>query len=126
MKIINSSKILSLFLLLSNSSEVTSFTINTNTNTNNHAKSSSTELQASSIPTTILKTAQKVGGPKTAAAIAATALVGTAGVKLVLDRPSRKYEDGSVAREYDSWTQDGILEYYWGEHIHLGYYTDEE
>ena len=22
--------------------------------------------------------------------------------------------------------RDGILEYYWGEHIHLGYYTDTE
>lgn len=22
--------------------------------------------------------------------------------------------------------RDGILEYYWGEHIHLGYYTEEE
>jgi len=31
-----------------------------------------------------------------------------------------------VAREYDAWTQDGILEYYWGEHIHLGYYNEEE
>lgn len=54
------------------------------------------------------------------------ASVATAGVKFVLDRPSRKYEDGSVAREYDAWTQDGILEYYWGEHIHLGYYNAEE
>ena len=26
----------------------------------------------------------------------------------------------------DAWTQDGILEYYWGEHIHLGYYSDED
>ena len=52
--------------------------------------------------------------------------VATAGVKFVLDKPSRKYEDGSVAREYDAWTQDGILEYYWGEHIHLGYYNAEE
>ncbi|KAG1676388.1 hypothetical protein FOA52_001183 [Chlamydomonas sp. UWO 241] len=28
--------------------------------------------------------------------------------------------------EYDKWTSDGILEHYWGEHIHLGYYTDAE
>jgi MPBQ/MSBQ methyltransferase len=28
----------------------------------------------------------------------------------------------SVANSYDQWTQDGILEFYWGEHIHLGYY----
>ena len=50
--------------------------------------------------------------------------------KAILDRPSRTYKNddsgNSVAEEYDAWTQDGILEYYWGEHIHLGYYTDEE
>lgn len=42
--------------------------------------------------------------------------------------PSRTYnrEENSVGREYDSWTSEGILEYYWGEHIHLGYYNDEE
>eukprot|EP00568_Trieres_chinensis_P008395 CAMPEP_0183291154 /NCGR_PEP_ID=MMETSP0160_2-20130417/665_1 /TAXON_ID=2839 ORGANISM="Odontella Sinensis, Strain Grunow 1884" /NCGR_SAMPLE_ID=MMETSP0160_2 /ASSEMBLY_ACC=CAM_ASM_000250 /LENGTH=398 /DNA_ID=CAMNT_0025451913 /DNA_START=99 /DNA_END=1291 /DNA_ORIENTATION=- len=73
----------------------------------------------------VTKSVQRIGLPATAA-IAATAVAGTAGVKFVLDRPSRKYEDGSVAREYDAWTQDGILEYYWGEHIHLGYYTKEE
>ena len=60
-----------------------------------------------------------------AAALATTAAV-VGGVKYVLDRPSRAYEEGSVAREYDAWTKDGILEYYWGEHIHLGYYTTEE
>jgi MPBQ/MSBQ methyltransferase len=58
--------------------------------------------------------------------VAAAAAVGTLGVKLVLDRPSRTYDEGTVAREYDAWTQDGILEYYWGEHIHLGYYGKEE
>jgi MPBQ/MSBQ methyltransferase len=31
-----------------------------------------------------------------------------------------------VGREYDAWTSEGILEYYWGEHIHLGYYNKEE
>ena len=60
-----------------------------------------------------------------AAALATTAAV-VGGVKYVLDRPSRAYEEGSVAREYDAWTKDGILEYYWGEHIHLGYYDKEE
>ena len=41
---------------------------------------------------------------------------------------SRTYdrEANSVGREYDAWTQEGILEYYWGEHIHLGYYKKEE
>jgi MPBQ/MSBQ methyltransferase len=46
-------------------------------------------------------------------------------VKRVLDTPSRKY-DNNVGQEYDAWTEEGVLEYYWGEHIHLGYYTDEE
>jgi len=35
----------------------------------------------------------------------------------------RKYESAdSVANSYDDWTRDGILELYWGEHIHLGHY----
>ncbi len=36
---------------------------------------------------------------------------------------ARRYQSSdSVATSYDQWTTDGILEYYWGEHIHLGYY----
>jgi MPBQ/MSBQ methyltransferase len=36
---------------------------------------------------------------------------------------SRRYQSAaSVANSYDQWTEDGILEYYWGEHIHLGHY----
>jgi len=35
-------------------------------------------------------------------------------------------EENSVGREYDAWTRERILEHYWGEHIHLGYYTEEE
>ncbi|MGQ9872971.1 methyltransferase domain-containing protein [Leptodesmis sp.] len=35
----------------------------------------------------------------------------------------RKYQSvDSVANSYDDWTNDGILEFYWGEHIHLGHY----
>jgi MPBQ/MSBQ methyltransferase len=35
----------------------------------------------------------------------------------------RKFESTeSVANSYDQWTDDGILEFYWGEHIHLGHY----
>ncbi|NET09669.1 MAG: methyltransferase domain-containing protein, partial [Symploca sp. SIO2B6] len=38
-------------------------------------------------------------------------------------RSARTYESSdSVAQSYDEWTQDGILEFYWGEHIHLGHY----
>ncbi len=36
---------------------------------------------------------------------------------------ARSYESAdTVANSYDRWTEDGILEFYWGEHIHLGYY----
>ncbi len=36
---------------------------------------------------------------------------------------ARPYQSSdSVANSYDQWTEDGILEYYWGEHIHLGHY----
>lgn len=36
---------------------------------------------------------------------------------------ARRYQSAnSVANSYDQWTQDGILEFYWGDHIHLGHY----
>ncbi len=36
---------------------------------------------------------------------------------------TRKYiSSRTVAKAYDSWTQDKLLERLWGEHIHLGYY----
>jgi MPBQ/MSBQ methyltransferase len=52
-------------------------------------------------------------------------------LKVSFDRGSRPYvggleEENSVGSAYDEWTAEGILEYYWGEHIHLGYYTEEE
>jgi MPBQ/MSBQ methyltransferase len=44
------------------------------------------------------------------------------GIVVYLATP-RSYESSStVANSYDEWTQDGILEFYWGEHIHLGHY----
>eukprot|EP00747_Dinoflagellata_sp_TGD_P207952 gnl/TRDRNA2_/TRDRNA2_81482_c0_seq1.p1 gnl/TRDRNA2_/TRDRNA2_81482_c0~~gnl/TRDRNA2_/TRDRNA2_81482_c0_seq1.p1 ORF type:complete len:495 (+),score=79.40 gnl/TRDRNA2_/TRDRNA2_81482_c0_seq1:63-1547(+) len=65
-----------------------------------------------------------------APAVAITAALATAAAVMatrVLDTPSREYKSGStVGKEYDAWTEEGILEYYWGEHIHLGFYTDEE
>ena len=62
------------------------------------------------------------------AAIALGALAVGRGIKYVFDTPSRTYVDGAntVGTEYDAWTEEGILEYYWGEHIHLGWYSDEE
>lgn len=41
-------------------------------------------------------------------------------IYLLTARPYRS--SNSVATSYDEWTDDGILEFYWGEHIHLGYY----
>lgn len=42
------------------------------------------------------------------------------GVYLVTAR--RYQSSSSVAQSYDQWTEDGIVEFYWGEHIHLGHY----
>lgn len=49
-------------------------------------------------------------------------------IKKVLDTPSRTYDPNNpnVGASYDAWEKEGLVEYYWGEHIHLGYYTEEE
>ncbi len=44
------------------------------------------------------------------------------GIIIYLLTPRRYQSPDSVANSYDEWTEDGILEYYWGEHIHLGHY----
>ena len=50
------------------------------------------------------------------------AVVLVIGILVYLLTP-RSYESSdTVATSYDEWTQDGILEFYWGEHIHLGHY----
>ena len=91
-------------------------------------KSSSASSLSMGLKTSIVSNAvtKAIQQHPIATTVAGSAIVGTAAVKLILDRPSRTYSADSVAREYDAWTQDGILEYYWGEHIHLGYYNDEE
>jgi MPBQ/MSBQ methyltransferase len=62
---------------------------------------------------------------RAAAAGLALAFAYTA-AKKDLDTPGRPWmDDTTVGREYDAWTEERILEYYWGEHIHLGYYNDE-
>ncbi|MBE9182056.1 methyltransferase domain-containing protein [Oculatella sp. LEGE 06141] len=45
-----------------------------------------------------------------------------AAVALYLFTARRYQSSDSVANSYDQWTEDGILEFYWGEHIHLGHY----
>jgi MPBQ/MSBQ methyltransferase len=52
----------------------------------------------------------------------ATGAIATIGLLLYLLTARRYQSSDSVARSYDEWTQDGILEFYWGEHIHLGHY----
>src|SRR5262245_65882396 len=38
----------------------------------------------------------------------------------------RKYQSAdSVDNSYDDWTNDGILEFYWGEHIHLRHHVSQ-
>lgn len=46
----------------------------------------------------------------------------TMGIAIYLTTPRRYQTSSSVASSYDQWTEDGILEFYWGEHIHLGHY----
>ena len=45
-----------------------------------------------------------------------------AGIVLYLVTPRTFESPETVADSYDNWTDDGILEFYWGEHIHLGHY----
>jgi MPBQ/MSBQ methyltransferase len=80
------------------------------------ASSSRTQLSMSA-QGALAKVAIKGGVALVSAALATTGVV-----KLVLDKPRNAYAEGTVAQEYDEWTDEGILEYYWGEHIHLGYY----
>jgi MPBQ/MSBQ methyltransferase len=44
------------------------------------------------------------------------------GIAIYLLTPRKYQSSDSVANSYDNWTNDGILEFYWGEHIHLGHY----
>ncbi|MGB5960424.1 MAG: SAM-dependent methyltransferase, partial [Coleofasciculaceae cyanobacterium] len=55
------------------------------------------------------------------AAIALLLLL-TIGTAFYLVTARRYQSSNSVANSYDQWTEDGLLEFYWGEHIHLGHY----
>ncbi|MCG2787150.1 MAG: methyltransferase domain-containing protein [Anaerolineae bacterium] len=49
----------------------------------------------------------------------------TAGVVIVvlLRKPSRRYSGpGSVSGVYDTWTTDQKMKFYWGNHLHAGFY----
>jgi MPBQ/MSBQ methyltransferase len=49
-------------------------------------------------------------------------LAAVVGIVIYLLTPRSYKSSNTVATSYDQWTQDGILEFYWGEHIHLGHY----
>jgi MPBQ/MSBQ methyltransferase len=104
-------------------------------------KTSETALKAfnpaSAMSTTIVAAAQLF--PVSVSALTGTQLKGvsvlvallgvvTYWINKVLWTPSRTYDKdkNTVGTEYDAWTREGILEYYWGEHIHLGYYDEIE
>ncbi|KAF4682625.1 hypothetical protein FOZ62_013191 [Perkinsus olseni] len=60
-------------------------------------------------------------------AVSACALASKWAYQALLQKGSRPYRpDGGVGDEYDKWTNDGLVESFWGEHIHLGAYTTEE
>jgi MPBQ/MSBQ methyltransferase len=92
-----------------------------------HYSSTSSSSLSMGLKTSVLSQAvTKASSNPVTTTAAVSAIATTAAVKFILDRPSRTYSSDSVAREYDAWTADGILEYYWGEHIHLGYYNEHE
>jgi MPBQ/MSBQ methyltransferase len=83
------------------------------------AEACSSSQQVAEAPTSLASSSYTPWAVAGGVALALLAL------KRVYDTPSRSYNN-NVGDEYDAWTDEGILEYYWGEHIHLGYYTEEE
>ncbi len=55
-------------------------------------------------------------------ALSATVALLVSSIAIYLFSARRYQSSDTVAESYDEWTEDGILEYYWGEHIHLGHY----
>ena len=50
-------------------------------------------------------------------------LTSAAALLRLWQRRDRAYQDAaSVARAYDRWTEDALLENLWGDHVHLGHY----
>ena len=79
------------------------------------------QQSVSPAPFTASTAVEKLTNPVTLGVAGAVLLAGL-GLKYVFDTPSRTYNQ-NVGQEYDAWTQEGLVEYFWGEHIHLGYYT---
>lgn len=93
-----------------------------------HAAQPLADLAAAAAPAAVPQADTAAAAPlaisPTTALLLGGAVLAGYGIKKVFDTPSRAY-DQNVGQEYDAWTEEGVLEYYWGEHIHLGYYTEE-
>jgi hypothetical protein len=102
------------------------------TNTNVLAASVPVEIKSNFVSNIVSRIRDFTSGILITNKIAAIGAVIISAVFLILRevlwKPSRTYDRdaNSVGREYDAWTTEGILEEYWGEHIHLGYYSPEE
>ena len=90
-----------------------------------HTSTTASLYEVAEATTAAAAPASALSSSQLAALAAGGLLLAGYGLKKLYDTPSRTY-DGNVGDEYDAWTDEGILEYYWGEHIHLGYYTEEE
>jgi MPBQ/MSBQ methyltransferase len=87
------------------------------------------EASSSPQPVASLTELSRLAADNPAALAAAVAALGlsVAGMSRLFDSGSRAYQGKqTVGAEYDAWTEEGVLEYYWGEHIHLGTYTEAE
>ena len=73
------------------------------------AKTTTTVAVASPVPFP-----PPLASPTGALLAGAGLLTAALAAKAVFGRPARAYQPGSVGREYDAWTREGILEYYWG------------
>lgn len=59
-----------------------------------------------------------------AALLAFFAVLVGGGMFLLLGTPRRYASAASVSEQYDKWTEDGVMEKFWGEHVHQGYYPN--
>eukprot|EP00961_Rhodomonas_salina_P031151 419367-Rhodomonas_salina.3 len=63
----------------------------------------------------VLATVASVAIEPISVIVGAVCVAVAAWVIFSLNKPSREYQDGenTVGQEYDAWTEEGILEYYW-------------
>ncbi len=86
---------------------------------------SSSPAAAAPAPNELVRLASTASPATLAAAAAALGLSSYGLWQLLFSKGSRTYQ-GNVGQEYDAWTEEGLVEEYWGEHIHLGVYNEQE